>query len=397
MPEPTAAAEVVPLVPAPPTTAEATPGGVSPQLAPAAPPPGSTQLPPLPEQYSDLYLDYAPEEAAGWEKFLREREAKKVAASAPPSPPPAPAAEVTPAREQTSHPESLTLRARQLGFSQELIGSLSTADLRSEVQQELQFRSLHRPQQQQQQQAARQPEAPAAAESLDDKLRRYGMDPDQWDDVTKGQLGAMVDKFDGRLAKLEQLNDRFAAAEETRAADQEWKLLDRFFEKHPHVYGKGPTAEMTDDDAGAEQRVTVRDRIRALVQSGRQSGKSVSALMADCEAVHKRLFGFAAPADPPPPPPADSITAGYGQPSAVAPVPTRDQTVETPHGVKDAKTGRFVRQDQSEHEARQRAWMDATSPAPTDRAEEQLPPGREKATRYLERRLRMLTAGDEKN
>lgn len=332
-----------------------------PQTGEQAPPPGPSSF------RDDEALTLEPDEYAELTAWRQKQEAAKA-----PPPPPAPEVESPESGDlpaKPSHPASLVEHAKFAGIPQAEIDALSSADLGATVDRALRVRQLQareqpRPPYQQPPQQPQSPPPPAPP-TPQELVRRLGLDPDELDAGALEIAGKMAAHYEERFAKIEPLLQRYQETEAQQRVRQNFRALDPFFAGNAAAFGPGATEQL--DPASPEffRRQTVLNNLVEMQRAGRH-GRS---LKDDFEAVHRNLFGFAAAA-----PPAFDPAA---------------EKVETKHAVRDPETGQFVRKDQAEHEARQRAWMDGASPAPTDRTEDELPPGVEKMARGIERWYRM--------
>lgn len=365
-----APSEMVQLTPAPAAGSPGKPAGASPPPPPA--PPAGPSLDAFDEEF-----DLHPDDLRDLEAF-RARHADKPAEAPEEIPDPEP--------PPVAHPARLARHAKELGFTDDEVKALSTADLRAEVDREVRMRALKAPPREEPRREAAPPPKPAPEPAPEeDLLDEFGVERDAFDEVTQKQLTAMLrrvkDRIESaakdsteRLGRLEQI-------EAARANEQDWLRLDRFFAEHEGVYGKGPSGQIDPDSPEAARRLAVYRELVEKVKSGKH-GK----FRDDLEAVHERLYGFApkAAGDA-----ANPLAAAYPGGNANGVRGGEPQP-------RDPDTNKFVKADPkaAEREERRRAWMGSASPAPTDRTEADLPPGQEKAMRGVQRRLGMLGKAD---
>ena len=344
------------------------------ELTPASPTAAPPPPPPAPaaqdlDEFNPAW-DMEPEDYADLQDY-REKHAKPAA----PAPPP-------PAPEPEPLPGWLTREAEQIGVKPDELKGMTTAQAEGYLDRRVRLFEARREQPARRDQPPPTPAAPVAPAEPEDVLAKLGIDRSKFDDDTAETLEKIARHADERIKKVEETYKTVAQREAERQAERDWQLLDKaIFNDHPEVYGKGPIAEL-DDPAAAERRAVVMTKLRELVQTGKQ-GKS---LKEDADRIHRQLFGFAAPASPPTA--SGTIAAGYTNGAGKPPVPAKP--APNPDQPKDPVTGKFVRKDADEHRARQEAWMDSTSPAPTDRTEGELPLGDDRALRGIQRRVAML-------
>lgn len=299
------------------------------------------------------------------------------AAVKPASPEPTPAA--------TAHPKGLVERAKALGIDD--TESYSTADLRAEVQQAIDFHRLREPTSPPPQRP--QPKPEAAADGPADVLAELGIDKEKWEPEIVGAF----EKLAKHTADLQKRLDGFDSERKQAGLVSTYDALDGFFAGLPDDdkarFGDGDRFTLKADAPEIARRMALV-RAAGIDLSDPPPAKQLERAL---KAAHAALYPpVARPAAAPNPAerPVAHVNGNGHQPPAAP--PRNDK-------------GQFVKADDPEERAREEAWMRSASPMPTERRGNlDLPqgePGTPERERWVQSRLavrlraRSVAVGDD--
>lgn len=267
-------------------------------------------------------------------------------------PAPAPEGKAAPA-EKSKHSEYLIGEARKYGFTDDEIGSMSSADLRREV---LEFKKYDRREEaippSSTSPPAGSPASPAPTgeashpQAGDKPLIDWGKDSDEWIEPEfqaklEGVLGPIVRELREAREELAALKGHVVQEAQQRhhnAIDQAFAKL-----KLP-AFGSGSLGEASPEEA---------KRRRAVVMLAVEEAKAGADFFKALEANARTMFGSL---------------------GAAAPQESEPQTPKRSAPAKDPETGRFVKPEE---------WEQATVQRPTNRKGSPEPQGEAKAARSI--------------
>lgn len=337
---------------------EPTPAPIAPPREPTRAELRRTEVRPEPEAIDPDEGDFAFDPAldsldplpAARHPTVGSRPAEKPAPAAPtPTPAPAP--------QKPRHPARVAAAARSLGFTQDEIDGLTTADLQREMDAVVAYTSQGRRPEAPRPEArpAEKPDAPSEPE-VD-----FGPDFDEADYDPKfvGGFKKVFAAQAKQIADLRATVETLTRAEQARVGERAAETADRVFAERPELFGAGTFREA--DPASPE--FARRNAVAAHVQFLKSQGRHTT-LERDLRAAVAALFPGRAPKAAPAPEPEPAPAARKARPQ-------------------DPETGHFLSDDQIEEEERRRAWMAGTTARPTERRDSPEPKGTRRAERAV--------------